>query len=55
MRVLPDDKQEWEVCLRMSDLEIYNLRQDIRELRVELDAVKQRLRELERIRVVIEQ
>jgi len=32
----------------MSDLEIYNLRQDIRELRVELDAVKQRLRELER-------
>ena len=34
----------------MSELEIYNLRQDIRELRAELNAVKLRLRELERER-----
>ena len=34
----------------MSDREIYNLRQDIQMLRAELDAVKLRLRDLERER-----
>lgn len=37
----------------MSDLEIYNLRQDVRELHVKLDAVKQRLRDLELERSVM--
>jgi len=37
----------------MSSYDIYNLRQDIRILKVELDAVKQRLRELEQERRIL--